>query len=232
MDKTLSKFTGEFLGTFIFVLVAIGSAGAAINLSSSTDQLTILIISIGHSIGILVGILMIGNLTGGHINPAVTIAMLISNKITLRNSLFYIMAQVTGASLAVFVLNSFMWKIDGLGVHNLSQNISTLDGFVIESILTAFLVIIIMFVVKDKNPLAPFAISLYVLVIHLVAINLTGASINPARSFAPALIHNEWTNHWLYWIAPIIGGISGAVIYTFLFGSKSDKKDFGKLKAK
>ena len=89
-----------------------------------------------------------------------------------------------------------------------------------------------MFEVNYKNPLAPFAISLYVLVIHLVAINLTGASINPARSFAPALIHNEWTNHWLYWIAPIIGGILGAIIYTFLFGSKSDKKGFGKFNTK
>ena len=125
-----------------------------------------------------------------------------------------------------------MWDINGLGVHNLSENISILDGFIIESILTAFLVIIIMFVVNYKNPLAPFAISLYVLVIHLVAINLTGASINPARSFAPALIHNEWTNHWLYWIAPIIGGILGAIIYTFLFGSKSDKKGFGKFNTK
>ena len=232
MDKPLSRFMGEFLGTFIFVLVAIGSAGAAVNLSPNLDQITILIISIGHSIGILVGILMVGNLTGGHLNPAVTLAMLISNKINLKNSLGYILAQVTGASLAVLVIQSFMWEIDGLGVHNLSQNVSILDGFVIESILTAFLVIIIMFVVNDKNPLSPFAISLYVLVIHLVSINLTGASINPARSFAPALIHNEWANHWLYWIAPITGGILGASIYTYLFGSKSDKKEFGKLNIK
>ena len=232
MDKILSKFMGEFLGTFIFVLVAIGSAGTVVSLSSDLDGLAILVIAIGHSIGILVGILMIGNLTGGHLNPAVTIAMLVSNKISLKISLIYIFAQSAGASLAVLIIHSFMWDINGLGVHNLSENISILDGFIIESILTAFLVIIIMFVVNDKNPLAPFAISLYVLVIHFVAINLTGASINPARSFAPALIHNEWTNHWLYWIAPIIGGILGAIIYTFLFGSKSDKKGFGKFNTK
>ena len=86
MDKILSKFMGEFLGTFIFVLVAIGSAGTVVSLSSDLDGLAILVIAIGHSIGILVGILMIGNLTGGHLNPAVTIEMLLSNKISLKIS--------------------------------------------------------------------------------------------------------------------------------------------------
>ena len=153
MDKILSKFMGEFLGTFIFVLVAIGSAGTVVSLSSDLDGLAILVIAIGHSIGILVGILMIGNLTGGHLNPAVTIAMLVSNKISLKISLIYIFAQSAGASLAVLIIHSFMWDINGLGVHNLSENISILDGFIIESILTAFLVIIIMFVVNYKIPL-------------------------------------------------------------------------------
>ena len=104
MDKILSKFMGEFLGTFIFILLGIGSAGTVVSLSSDLDGLAILVIAIAHSIGILVGILMIGNLTGGHLNPAVTLAMLVSNKISLKISLIYIFAQSAGASLAVLIL--------------------------------------------------------------------------------------------------------------------------------
>ena len=117
-----------------------------------------------------------------------------------------------------------------MGAHTLS--ISANEGLVIEFILTFFLVFTVFATAIDKRgnaAFAPLAIGLVVFVDHLIAVPLTGASMNPARTLGPALIHGMWDDHWVYWVGPIFGGIAATLTYVLLFGSKDDRDRLGTL---
>ncbi len=225
----------ELIATFTFVFMGVGAVGAAIGAGLSImepfDTAGLVVIALGHGLGFFLGIVVIGRITGAHLNPAVTIAVIVSGNIGVIRGLSYIVGQLVGAVLAVFVINQFVWGIDNLGVHGL--NVSIGNGLVIEVILTFFLVFTIFATAIDRRgnaAWAPLAIGLVVFVDHLIAVPLTGASMNPARSFGPALIYGEWADQWVYWVGPIIGGISAALIYVLLFGQKEDQAKFGAIR--
>jgi aquaporin TIP len=146
MNELLSgnNFRGlaaELLATFTFVFMGIGAIGAAVGAGLNQTPLDtggLVVIALGHGLGIFLGIVVIGRITGAHLNPAVTIAAIISGNIGITRGLTFIVGQLGGAALAAFLIDQFVWGIDNLGVHGLS--VESGDGLVIEVILTFFLV--------------------------------------------------------------------------------------------
>jgi MIP family channel proteins len=233
--NNLRGLLAELIATFTFVFMGIGAVGVVVGAGISQvvpfDTAGLVVIALGHGLGIFLGIVVIGRITGAHMNPAVTIAAIISGNVGIIRGFSFIVGQLGGAILAALLLETFVWSgIDGLGVHGLS--VSAGDGFAIEIILTFFLVFTIFATAIDKRgntAWAPLAIGLVVFVDHLIAVPLTGASMNPARSLGPALIHGQWADHWVYWAGPIIGGITAAITYVLLFGAKEDQSKLGDL---
>jgi len=239
MNELISRdnirgFMAELIATFTFVFMGVGAVGAAVGAGLSQvplDTAGLVIIALGHGLGIFLGIVVIGRITGAHLNPAVTIAAILTGNIGITRGLTFIVGQLGGAAFAALLIDKFVWGIDSLGVHSLSVQSS--DGLVIEVILTFFLVFTIFATAIDKRgnaAWAPLAIGLVVFVDHLIAVPLTGASMNPARTFGPALIHGQWADQWVYWVGPIVGGIGAAVTYVLIFGDKNDRDKLGDLR--
>ena len=234
MSKNIKIFCGELLATFIFVFFTVGSVCVTSYLDSSLSGIGLIIMSTGQGIGVFLGITSLKNISESHLNPVVTISMFLTSKMNLITSLIYIFAQIIGSIFAVYLLYNYVWlTLDtGMGLHTISPGISLIDGLLIEIIITFILVITILLTIQNNKDIAPLTISLVVFICGIVAMPLTGASMNPARSLAPALLSGEWTNHWIYWVGPIIGSVIATFIYIILFGIKKEKELFGIIKIK
>lgn len=232
--KYLKILIGELLATFIFMFFAIGSVSVAISFNSVINELDLIIIALGAGLGVFISMSSFKNISEAHLNPAVTISMLISSKMNLLQSTIYIIAQLLGSIIAVAFLYYFVWFSlgKGVGVHSIALEINLFDGLIIETILTFILVFSILVTKKNNKTFLPFTVSLIVIMGQLIAVPLTGGSMNPARSFGPALVSWEWTNHWIYWCGPIFGGIIATSIYMLVFGSEEERKLLGIIKLK
>ena len=218
----------ELIATFSFVFLGAGAVVATVNILGETDPAGLptgsglLLIALAHGLGIALLVAAVAQISGGHINPAVTVSMMATRKIGLAKGVMYIVGQLAGAALGAYLLMAVIPDASEgtLGAHALAGNIDAGTGLVIEALLTFFLVFVIFATAVDpKGPshLAPIAIGLIVLVDHFMGVPLTGASMNPARSFGPALAAGEWADHWVYWVGPIVGGIIAAVLYEMVF---------------
>jgi len=217
-------------------LVFFGPLSVILAVSSFGEGLTtmsVLFISLGHGGAIALMIYAFGHVSGAHINPAVTIPMIITKKIGITDGIGYIVFQLIGAVAAAGTLKAILPEIGGKinfatqgGPSDLINN-SISSGFAIEAILTFFLVLVIFMTAVHKKA-SPgwhgFTIGGMVFLIHLVAVPLTGASVNPARTFGPALISGFWEFHWLYWAAPIVGGIIAGVLMNYIYVNKAEKE--------
>jgi len=217
-------------------LVFFGPLSVILAISSFGEGLTtmsVLFISLGHGGAIALMIYAFGHVSGAHINPAVTIPMIITKKIGVIDGIGYIIFQLIGAVAAAATLRVILPEL-GAKVNFATQrgpsdliNNSVSSGFAIEAILTFFLVLVIFMTAVHKKA-SPgwhgFTIGGMVFLIHLVAVPLTGASVNPARTFGPALISGFWEFHWLYWAAPIVGGIIAGVLMNYIYVNKAEKE--------
>ena len=210
----------EFIGTFSLTFI-----GAGAIIATGGDNLVA--IAFAHGLALSMAVYASGHISGGHINPAVTIGMLVTGKIKPPAAAAYIVVQLLGATLAAFILNSCLQGTEAfgeavktvklgatLGALNTSENVATV--IIIEAILTFLLVTTIFAVAVDKRGpknIYGFAIGLTVCFDILCAGAYTGASMNPARSFGPALIGGHWDIHHCYWIGPIVGGVLAALVY-------------------
>ena len=224
MSSPFRKYMAEFVGTFALVFIAAGS-NAIDYMSYGYLGLTGMAIATG--ITVMVMIYAIGHISGAHINPAVTIAMATTRNIGLRDGLAYIISQISGACAAsIMLMEIFPSALSSvnLGATSLGANVGPETGILIEAILTFLLVFTIFGVAVDsRSPpgLSGFAIGAFVLLAILFGGPVTGASMNPARSFGPALIAGYWKDHLVYWIGPIIGGIVAALLYDNVFIQES-----------
>jgi len=196
----------------------------------------ILMISLGHGAIIALMVYAFGHVSGAHINPAVTIPMMITKKISVADGVGYIISQVIGGIIATLSLMVILPEIGkpvlwgGHGGPSELLNNSVMSGFAVEVILTFFLVVVIfMTAVHKKAPKSVYGASIggMVFLLHIVGIPLTGASMNPARSFAPAIVTGDaglLEIQWLYWLAPIIGGIIAGVIMNYVFINKDEQE--------
>ena len=172
--------------------------------------------------GFLIAVAWTANISGGHINPAVTLALIFTKNISVTLGVAYVVAQFAGAAVGSLLLklttNNDLESLTNLGANGVSPDLVSGEALLLEVILTAFLVLVVYSVaVRNKGwgNNAPIAIGLSVMLIYFVAVPFTGASVNPARSFGPALVANEWADCWIYIVGPGIGAIVVAIGWMF-----------------
>ncbi|TTB70992.1 Aquaporin-1 [Bagarius yarrelli] len=206
----------ELLGTTLFVFSGISAVIGNGN-RSYPDQEVKVALAFGLAIAILVQSLC--HVSGGHLNPAVTLGMLVSCQVSVCRALWYIVAQVTGAVIASgIVLGVRPSVVDSLALNKLN-GVSPGQGFGIEFLLTLQMVLCCLATMDKRRNiigLAPFAVGLSVVLGHLAGISYTGCGINPARSFGPAMVCVEFEDHWVFWAGPLCGGVTAALLYDFL----------------
>jgi aquaporin TIP len=206
----------EFVGTFFFVLLGMGTVVATGQLDSgmTAGRLVAVALGVGLSLGLVVA--AVGGVSGGHINPAVTLASLIEGRINLVTAQLYFAAQLSGAIFGAILLAVIAPGGDTLASTRLGEDVGPFAGVFLEMVLTFALVLTVLKVSDKTHPsvAAPIAIGLVVMLDHLVGVPLTGASLNPARSFGPALVSGTWADHWVYWIGPLAGGALAALFHT------------------
>ncbi|XP_019734626.1 aquaporin-4 [Hippocampus comes] len=215
----------EFLAMLLFVFLGVGSTinwSALTNSSKSTPDPKVLIsLCFGLSIATLVQ--CFGHISGGHINPAVTAAMLVTKKVTIVKALFYLVAQLVGAMAGsgIVRLVTPSTLTDNMGISAVNAEVGVGKGLLVELLLTFQLVFTIFATCDSKRTdlggSASLAIGLSVTIGHLFGIPYTGASMNPARSFGPAVVMANFKDHWVYWLGPMLGGVLAALLYEFLF---------------
>ena len=202
-----------------------------IGVSPRDDAAALTAIALAHGLAIALLVAGTAKISGGHINPAVTFGAVITGRMKLTTGVLYVGAQLAGAVIGALLLKAaVVGDVEGnLGAHAL--NLNALDGkgggVLVEAVLTFVLVFTVFATAIDRRGmgnLAPIAIGLAILIDHLVGVPLTGASMNPARSFGPALVADAWDNHWVYWVGPLAGGGIAALAYylTFMWGRDED----------
>lgn len=229
----MSKRTAaEFFGTFWLVFGGCGSAVSAA--AFPAVGIGFAGVALAFGLTVLTMAYAIGHISGCHLNPAVSLGLVAGKRFPASDLLGYVMAQVLGAITAAGVLYIIASGSRSFDVHagfasngygvNSPGGYSMLAGFVSEVVLTAFFLIVIMGATDERAPkgFAPIAIGLCLTLIHLVGIPVTNLSVNPARSTGPAIFAGGWALQelWMFWVAPLIGGAIGGVIYNALFGIK------------
>ena len=211
----MTKYIAELVGTFILVY-AIASAATVYR---NSGQLGVIGIGLVHAFVLAAIVYAISYKSGAHVNPAVTIGMLVAGKIKPKEASMYIVCQIIGAIVAAAVVYSIFGQSMGASV-TLPAESNVTRAFILEMVMTFTLVYVIMATTTDKNfkiaPLAGVAIGFTLGLNVIFGGSITGGSLNPARSFGPALIAGNFRFHWIYWAAPIIGGIIAAAVYKFL----------------
>lgn len=226
MNGWAKPAVAELIGAFGLTFMGAGSIVA-------TGGQNLPAIAFAHGLAIALGVLALGKISGGHFNPAVTIAFLVTNKISAVNALVYIVSQLLGAVLAGFAVLYFfpsaMVAAVALGNPELAPGVSFVNGVMIEMVLTFFLVLVIFGTAVDARGLgnfAGFAIGLTITMDIFAAGPLTGAAMNPSRAFGtalPGLIAGGgsfFANHLVYWVGPIVGGAFAGLLYDLLFMEK------------
>lgn len=210
----MRKYTAEFIATFGLVFCG---TGAVIVNEVTSGAVSHVGIAVTFGLIVMSMIYAVGDISGAHMNPAVTIAFAISGKFKWKETIPYIISQLAGAVFASFLLGQIFTDSSGLGV---TQPLGDpMKSFVLELILTFFLMFVILHVAtgsKEQGMFAGLAIGGVILLEAMFAGPVTGASMNPVRSFAPALISHHLQNLWIYVTAPFIGAAAAVPVYRFL----------------
>jgi MIP family channel proteins len=211
----------ELVGTYAFVLLGVGTICVD---SMTHGGIGLLGIALAQGVAFATMVSATSHISGGHLNPAVTIGALAGGKISFKNSIYYIIAQLLGAVLATATFKA-MFSADLLdsvhyGTPALGANIGVTAGIFIEAMLTFFLVFTAYGTAFDERgpKVGGLFIGLVITIDILAAGPLTGASMNPARTFGPALLSGFWENHLVYWVGPALGGLVAAVVYQYVLG--------------
>jgi MIP family channel proteins len=211
----------EALGTF--VLVGIGSLAAvsATGMAQGTAAFLLVIVPFGFGFGLLAAITLFGHVSGGHFNPAVTLAALFDGRIDVVNAIAYAIAQVIGAIGASLMILVVVAK-DAVAYTRNGPGVTDLQAFVVEAILTTIFVAVILTVTKKQPQLAPLTIALTLAAVHFAGIPISGASVNPARSLGPDIVSGNYSGLWIYLTAPFLGSILGWLVYRFFTIDEDD----------
>ena len=219
--NAFKKYLAEFIGTLVLVLFACGTA--AVVGCSAENGTGYLLTALAFGLVIVAMAYSIGNVSGCHINPAVSIAMLCAGKISLKDFVGYVIAQFAGATVGAAALMAFVGRDSGLGANALYEGNIGLS-ILIEVILTFVFVLAILGVTSkvENGAVAGIVIGLTLTLVHILGISFTGTSVNPARSFGPALLvgGEALRNVWVFIAAPLVGGVLAALVYKFLTGVK------------
>ena len=227
-EKHMNRYGAEFIGTFWLVLGGCGSAVLAA--AFPNVGIGLLGVSLAFGLTVLTMAFAIGHISGCHLNPAVSFGLWAGGRFEAKELLPYIVAQVLGGVVAGGVLYliasgkagfdvSAGFASNGYGAHS-PGGYSFLAALITEVVMTMMFLVVILGATDKRAPqgFAPIAIGLCLTLIHLISIPVTNTSVNPARSTGVALFVGDWAVEqlWLFWLAPIVGGVLGAVIYRFI----------------
>ncbi len=229
--KSFKKYVAEMIGTLVLVLMGCGSAVVAGKNFSGLSGNGTVGIALAFGLAVLVMVYAIGGISGCHINPAISISMLAAGKMSVKDTAAYVVFQCIGATVGAGLL---YWIAIGnpaysLAVNGLGQNgyataspagFSLASAFIAEAVLTFIFLLVVFGATIENAPkgFAGIAIGLSLTLIHLVGIPITGTSVNPARSLGPAIIvgGTALSQLWLFWVAPITGGLIAAAVWKIL----------------
>src|SRR5690349_2776470 len=204
-------YLAELLGTFLFLTIGYTSVA---NFGAATGVPGLLVVPFSFGFGLLAGIYAFGHVSGGHYNPAVTIAMVVDRRTTPVEALGYIIAQLIGAiGAAAVVLITINQDAVAAGITKPGPGVSDVSALILETAFTAFFVIVILTSTKRSVAVAGIVIPITLVAIHFALAALTGSSVNPARSIGSAVVGGDLTGLWIYILGPIIGGLIGWGIY-------------------
>ena len=227
--KVLRPLVAEFVGTALFVFL--GVASIVVN-AASNNAVGLPGIALAHGVGMAVIVTMTMSISGGHINPAVSVALWLAQKIDGRTLGRYVAAQLLGAVVGALLVKGLFpvmaARVTSLGTPQLTGTLGLFEGIGIEAVLTFFLVSAVFgTAVSSQAPkVGGFGIGLAILVCGLAAGPLTGAAMNPARAFGPALVAWEWHGQAVYWIGPLLGATVAGALWKFVLLPR-DATDIG-----
>jgi len=217
--KALRPLVAEFVGTALFVFLGVGSI--VVN-AASNNALGAVGTALAHGVGLSVLVTMTMSISGGHLNPAVSVALWLTQKIDGRTLGQYVLAQILGGVVGALLVKGLFpvmaARVTSLGTPQLSGTLGLFEGIAIEALLTFFLVSAVFG--TAVSPQAPkvggFGIGLAIFVCAMVGGALTGAAMNPARAFGPALVAWEWHGQVVYWIGPLLGATAAGALWKFV----------------
>ncbi|CAL0314310.1 unnamed protein product [Lupinus luteus] len=219
---SIKAYLAEFHATLIFVFAGVGSAIAynEVTKDAALDPAGLVAVALAHAFALFVGVSIAANISGGHLNPAVTFGLAIGGNITLLTGLFYWIAQLLGSIVASLLLSFVTSK--SIPTHGVAPGVNALGGVVFEVIITFGLVYTVYATAVDPKKgslgtIAPIAIGFVVGANILAAGPFSGGSMNPARSFGPAVVSGNFAENWIYWVGPLIGGGLAGLIYGGIF---------------
>jgi aquaporin Z len=234
----MKKYLAELIGTFSLVLFGCGAAVIAGISQTGPSGVGLLGIAIAFGFAVVAMAYAIGGISGCHINPAVTVGVLVAGRMTVKDAVGYIISRLIGATIGAGVLylivsgqNGWLMPEWGLGSNGWGEgylgNYSTTSAFIAEAVFTCLFLFVILAVTSKygNSTMAGLAIGITLMLIHLVVIPITGTSVNPARSFGPAVFAGgqALSQLWLFFVAPILGAIVAALIWKYGFETE-DKK--------
>jgi MIP family channel proteins len=226
MVRLSAALVAEAVGTFLFFFVG---AGAVVLTAYTADGSPGVVgIALAHGLALAVLVSTLGAVSGGHFNPAVTVAVRLTGKIEWSHAALYVVVQLIAAVAAGFALRALLpesaWSAVNLGTPGLGEGIDVWAGIGIEAILTVVLVLVVFGTAIDKRApkLGGMAIGLAVGADILMGGPLTGAAMNPARWFGPAVASGTYTDWYVWWVGPLLGAIVAAVLYRYVFASEAE----------
>ncbi|KAK6125012.1 hypothetical protein DH2020_041286 [Rehmannia glutinosa] len=236
---SVKAYIAEFISTLLFVFAGVGSAIAyngplhyrdlapplhpciQVDLRRLLDPPGLVAIAVCHGFALFVAVAIGANISGGHVNPAVTFGLAVGGQITILTGLFYWIAQLLGATVACFLLKIVTGGL-AIPTHGVGAGVGAIEGVVMEIIITFALVYTVYATAADPKKgslgtIAPIAIGFIVGANILAAGPFSGGSMNPARSFGPAAASGDFSGHWIYWVGPLIGGGLAGLVYSNVF---------------
>merc|ERR1712013_749058 len=219
----MKSVVAELLGTMLLVIIG---CGAAIQWKTSFDTTQV---SLAFGLAVMGIASFTGHISGGNLNPAVSMGLLVGGNLSLLKFVVYVVSQCIGAVIGSAILFGVTPEAlrGSLGSNGLAEGVSPFGGMVMELLMTMVLVLVVYASAVDSANktapmVAPLLIGLTVTVAHLVLMPYTGTSINPARSLGPALVSGAVDDHWVFWVGPLLGGALGGLLYKFVFTNKED----------
>jgi aquaporin TIP len=221
VQDALRRGVAEFVGAFTLIFIGAGAAVAANQAHDST------LIGVAVANGIAIGVMVsaVGHISGGHFNPAITVGFLITRRIKPGLAVVYWVAQFGGAALAALLVRDLLPRTASqavnLGVPALGHGVNASSGFLLEAILTFFLVWLVFASAVDPRgtfkSIAGLAIGLTITIDVLFGGPFTGAAMNPARAFGPQLVGHHWSHAWVWYAGPILGAVVAVAVYELLY---------------
>ena len=216
MSQIVRRMTAETLGTFGWVFIG---ASVVVAQKFPGAGYGLLGVAVAHAMVVCVMVTATMNISGGHLNPAVTLGVLVSRRISARDAGFYVVAQLVGAVLAGLMLKLILpanvARVVLYGTPVIANSVTMGSAIAVEAILTFFLVSAVFgTVVSSEAPkVGGFAVGLVLLFAMLVGAPFTGAALNPARALGPAVVSSAWVGHAAYWVGPLLGGLVAGLLW-------------------